>query len=155
MTNSSREKRNQDARISALAGELRLTVGQLVRRFRQDRTVSQPQLTALALLSREGAKTTSQLAALERVRPQSMAQTVAQMETAGLVERRPDPSDGRQAIIDLTPAGAATMEQFRLAGESWVADAIERRFTAAEVDELERGLELLRRLVSEPGAGSN
>ena len=134
-----------------MASELRLTVSQLVRRYRQDRNVSQPQLAALALLSREGPRTTSQLAALERVRPQSMAQTVAQMEADRLVQRRPDPSDGRQSIIDLTPAGLETIEQFRRAGDAWVSEALRERFTAAELDELQRGVELLARLV--PAAG--
>lgn len=140
-----------DAHIAEVAGELRLVVGQLVRRFRQDRTVPQPQLAALGWLNREGASTTSRLAALERVRPQSMAQTVAQLEAAGLVDRRPDPSDGRQSLIDLTPSGRATMEQFRAAGEAWVSEAISTRLTTDELAELERGIALLARLVSPPG----
>lgn len=139
-----------DPRVAEIASDLRVVVGQLVRRFRQDRTVPQPQLAAMGWLHREGARTTSQLAALERVRPQSMAQTVAQLESAGLIERRPDPSDGRQSLIDLTPAGRETMEQFRLAGESWVSEAIAARLTPAELAELERGIALLARLVNEP-----
>lgn len=140
---------HEDARVAEVASELRVVVGQLVRRFRQDRTVPQPQLAALGWLTRQGARTTSQLAALEHVRPQSMAQTVAQLETAGLVERRPDPSDGRQSLIDLTPAGRASMEQFRIAGESWVAEAINGRLSADELAELERGIALLARLVDD------
>lgn len=138
-----------EAHVAEVASDLRVVVGQLVRRFRQDRTIPQPQLAALGWLVREGARTTSQLAALERVRPQSMAQTVAQMEEAGLVVRRPDPSDGRQSLIELTEAGQATMEQFRIAGESWVAEAINGRLTADELAELERGIALLGRLVDD------
>lgn len=140
---------HHEAHVAEVASDLRVVVGQLVRRFRQDRTIPQPQLAALGWLVRQGARTTSQLAALERVRPQSMAQTVAQLETAGLVARRPDPSDGRQSLIDLTEAGQATMEQFRIAGESWVSEAIHGRLTPEELAELERGIALLGRLVDD------
>ena len=41
----------------------------------------------------------------ERVRPQSMAQMLAELETAGLIERRPDPPDRRSSQIELTAEG--------------------------------------------------
>jgi DNA-binding MarR family transcriptional regulator len=78
-----------------------------------------------------------------------MAHTVAQLESAGLVERHPDPADGRKALIDLTPAGAEAMETLRRAGESWVAEVLAADFTAGERAELARGVELLGRLVSD------
>lgn len=134
---------------SEVAGELRVLVGQLARRFRADGTLPMPQLAALGWLMRQGAKTTSQLAALERVRPQSMAHTVAELEEAGLVERRPDPRDRRQALIDLTDAGRATMDDFRRAGEGWAADAIAAHLDAEEQAALARGIELLARLLED------
>ena len=36
----------------------------------------------------------------ERVRPQSMAQTIAELEADGLVDRTPDPNDRRQILIE-------------------------------------------------------
>lgn len=132
---------------SATAAELRVVVGQLVRRFREDRTLPQPQLGALLWIWRQGPKTTSQLAALERVRPQSMAATVAQAEAAGLVARTPDPADGRQSLVALTAAGQGALDDYVRKGESWVSEAIAQRLTAAERVELARGLELMSRLV--------
>lgn len=138
-----------DPEIAELASRLRAVVAPLVRRYRREGSLPVPQLTALGWIDREGTMTASRLAVLEHVRPQSMAHTVAELETAGLVERRPDPEDGRQTLIDLTPAGATAMAALRRAGDSWVAGKLAADYTAAERAELARGVELLGRLVSE------
>ena len=63
----------------------------------------------LARLEREGPATTSALAAAERVRPQSMAQTLAELGAAGLVGADGRiRTDGRQILIELTERGRAT-----------------------------------------------
>ena len=87
------------------AGELRLVLGQLVRRLRAEYSFPVAQATVLSRLDREGPQTASALAAAERVRPQSMAQTLAELEAAGLIERRPDPGDRRSSQIELTEGG--------------------------------------------------
>jgi DNA-binding MarR family transcriptional regulator len=135
--------------IQQVANDLRVAAGQIVRRVRENRTVPIPQLWALSWIVRQGPKTTSELAALERVRPQSMAHTVEQLEKAELVTRRPDEHDGRKTLIELTPAGATMMEELRLAGESWMAELITQRLTPAEQLELQRGVELLTRLLDD------
>jgi DNA-binding MarR family transcriptional regulator len=93
--------------------------------------------------------TTSRLASLEHVRPQSMAHTVRQLQDAGFIKRKPDPGDGRKVLLDLTPVGRATLAELRAEGESWVSDALAAGFTADERRELARGIELLARLASE------
>ena len=138
-----------DPEIDELASRLQAVVAPLVRRYRREGPLPVPQLTALGWIDREGTITASRLAVLEHVRPQSMAHTVAELESAGLVQRRPDPEDGRQTLIDLTPAGAAAMAALRRAGDSWVAGKLAADYTAAERAELARGVELLGRLVSE------
>lgn len=134
------------AQHAQLAGDLRVAVTHLIRRFRAEASLPVPQLQALGLVARLGPRTTSQLAADERVRPQSMAQTVAQLEEAGLVERRPDPNDGRQQLIVLTERGEASITEFRQTAEAWVAEAVAERLTPEEQRELARGVELLGRL---------
>jgi DNA-binding MarR family transcriptional regulator len=51
--------------------------------------------------------TVSRLAELARVRKQSMAQAVDQLERTGYVERRPNPRDQRSQLVILTERGAS------------------------------------------------
>jgi DNA-binding MarR family transcriptional regulator len=51
--------------------------------------------------------TVSELADLARVRKQTMAQTVDQLERSGYVERRPNPRDRRSRLVFLTDRGAS------------------------------------------------
>src|ERR1700722_2344760 len=51
--------------------------------------------------------TVSDLAQLARVRKQTMAEAVEQLEGMGYVERRPNPRDGRSRLVFLTKSGAA------------------------------------------------
>ena len=51
--------------------------------------------------------TVSRLAELARVRKQSMAQAVDQLERTGYVERRPNPRDNRSRLVFLTGRGAS------------------------------------------------
>jgi len=78
---------------SRLASELRVVLGQLIRRLRAEHRFPISQGSVLGRLDRQGAQSVSDLATVERVRPQSMAQTVAELESEGLVSRRPDPDD--------------------------------------------------------------
>ena len=130
-----------------LAQEFRETLGRLVRRLRAES--GQPpvgQLAVLGRLDREGPASTSDLAAAERMRPQSMAQTVRDLESAGLVSRRPDPDDGRRALVELTPAGLERLLTTRARREGWLAELFEHEFTAAERETLRAALPLLRRI---------
>ena len=76
------------------ASELRVVLGQLVRLLRAEHRFPLIQGAVLGRLDREGPQSVSDLAVAEKVRPQSMAQTVAELESNGLVARRPDPADG-------------------------------------------------------------
>jgi DNA-binding MarR family transcriptional regulator len=129
-----------------MATELRVVIGRLVRRLRADNTFPLSQAVVLSRLEREGPLSVSELAAVERVRPQSMAQTVADLETDGLVERRPDPADRRRAPVQLTAAGLRALHATRERREGWLAQVIENDFTEEEQKTLREAVELLRRL---------
>src|SRR6476659_1745918 len=102
-----------------LAHDLRETLGRLVRRLRAEPgSLPVAHATVLARLDREGSAGTSDLAAAERMRPQSMAQTVRDLEAAGLVSRRPDPDDGRRALVELTALGRERVRAARAPRES-------------------------------------
>jgi DNA-binding MarR family transcriptional regulator len=129
-----------------LASELRVVLGQLLRRLRAEHRFPISQGTVLGRLDREGPQAVSDLAAAERVRPQSMAQTVSDLEDDGLVERRPDPSDGRRASVSLTAAGREALEADRRHREGWLVKAIEEELTPEERQTLADSVSLLRRL---------
>jgi DNA-binding MarR family transcriptional regulator len=129
-----------------LASELRVVLGHLIRRLRSQHRFSLSQGSVLGRLDREGAQSTSKLAAAERVRPQSMGQTVAELEAQGLIERHADPADGRSALIELTEAGRVELLEDRGRREGWLAEAIEQNLTDEEREVLDQSVRLLARL---------
>jgi DNA-binding MarR family transcriptional regulator len=132
----------------SMAHEFRETLGRVVRRLRAEAGGQPPlgQMAVLGRLDREGPASASALAAAERMRPQSMAQTVRDLETAGFVSRRPDPDDGRRVLVELTPAGLEHLRATRAQREGWLTEMFEREFTAAERETLREALALLRRI---------
>jgi DNA-binding MarR family transcriptional regulator len=132
---------------STLAPELRVVIGQLVRRLRARQRFSLTQAAVLKRLEVGDPVSVSDLAAAERVRPQSMAQTVGDLEADGLVAREPDPRDGRRALVRLTDAGQAAIDDQRRRRDDWLAQAIERELSAEDREALARALPPLRRLV--------
>jgi DNA-binding MarR family transcriptional regulator len=75
-----------------------------------------------------------------------MAQTVRDLETSGLVSRRPDPGDGRRALVELTPEGLQRLRAARAQREGWLSETLEREFSRAEQETLREALALLRRI---------
>ena len=137
---------NPTLNVARSASELRVVLGQLVRRLRSEHNFAISHATVLGRLDREGPRTTSALAAAERVRPQSMAQTLAELSAAGLVGRRPDPLDGRQVLIELTELGRQALHDERRRRDGWLAQAIATELTSDERELLARAVPLLLRL---------
>src|ERR1700730_5716483 len=134
------------ARASALAAELRVLIGKLKRRLREeahsgDLTLSQT--SVLSRLEREGPATVTTLARAEGVRPQSMGATVSALEVAGFVSGAPDPADGRQTILSLTTACRQWIKASRAAREDWLFRAIRTTLTPGEQEQLAATVELL------------
>ncbi|HEX3910990.1 MAG TPA: MarR family transcriptional regulator [Solirubrobacteraceae bacterium] len=129
-----------------LASRLRMVVGHLIRRMRSEHRFSLSQGAVLGRLDREGACSIGTLAAAERVRPQSMTQTITDMESEGLVVRRADPCDGRRTLVELTDHGLQTLEADRRHREGWLAQGIEQDLSPAEQRLLADALVLIERL---------
>jgi DNA-binding MarR family transcriptional regulator len=128
--------------------ELAQSIGLLIRRMRASagsEELSLSERSVLARLDREGPKTTAELARAEGVKPQSMGATVASLEEAGLVERRPHPTDGRQVILSLSEKGEATRRRILGAKRSWLAQAI-GQLSERERETLFKASEIIRRL---------
>ena len=134
------------------ASELRVVLGALVRRLRAQHRFPLTHGAVLGRLDRHGPKTVSQLAVAERVRPQSMAQAVSDLESDGFVARRPDPYDGRRALVELTDHGREALAADRRQRDGWLARAIELDLTGAEQDVLAAAVELIRRLAESESA---
>ncbi|GJF28805.1 MarR family transcriptional regulator [Kitasatospora sp. NE20-6] len=129
-----------------LAAELRTAIGTLVRSLRPGDELPQNQAAVLGVLVREGPHTTSELAALLRVRHQSMARTVSLLTAAGLVTTSPHPTDGRKTVLTATPAGTEALQAQRARREGEIATALAERLTPAEQRLLRDAVPLLRRL---------
>jgi len=114
-----------EAATAELAHELRETVGRFIRRLRAEPGPPVAQMTVLSRLGRDGAASVSDLAFAEKMRPQSMAPIVRELEDAGLVQKRPDPDDGRRALVELTPVGVETLGEIRARREDWLTAALD------------------------------
>jgi DNA-binding MarR family transcriptional regulator len=139
----------QDPDIQQLAGTLRVSIGLLLRRLRQvqaEGELTLPESSALARLDRGGPATPTALAKLEQISPQSMGATLGALEARGLVERRPDPEDGRQVVISATEAGLQALRNRRNARTEHLAQALSTGFTRSELERLMAVAPLLERL---------
>ncbi|MGW0455325.1 MULTISPECIES: MarR family winged helix-turn-helix transcriptional regulator [Gordonia] len=134
-----------------LSGALALAIVRLARRLRlrrQNQLVSLTQLSALSTLHIEGAMTPGALAAAERVKPPSMTRVLASLSDLGMIERAPHPTDGRQAIVTLAPAGEEVIVAEHAARRAWLSDQIDA-LTDDERATLRSALPVLAKLISE------
>jgi len=138
-----------DPKIEQVASALRVSLGLLVRRLRQvqvDGELTLPESSALARLDRGGPTTATALAKLEQISPQSMGAPLGTLEARGLIERRPDPEDGRRAVVSVTKAGLQVLRNRRSARTEHVARALSTAFTRTELEQLRVAAPLIERL---------
>ncbi|HET9102689.1 MAG TPA: MarR family transcriptional regulator [Solirubrobacteraceae bacterium] len=134
---------------AGVAAALRASVGVLVRRLRQVHAAGEltlPESSALARLERHGPATAADLARAELISPQSIAATLATLQQRGLVDRRPDPDDGRRIILAATPAGRRLVSSRRSAKVEALAATLADGFSIEELTVLEQAVPLLQRL---------
>lgn len=135
-----------------IGAALRLTVGRIARRLRQNHAVGDLSLSEVSVLSRlerDGASTPSALAEHERIRPQAMATTLAALEERGLVDRRPDATDGRRVVMTVTEQGRAMVRHRRSESVQRLIEVLESEFSADELRAFDAVLPLLDRLAEE------
>ncbi len=78
---------------------------------RRTRELSIGGSSTLFSLWRWGPRRATSLAALEGVNQPAMTALIGSLERSGMVERRPDPADGRASLIAITDSGAAYMQE--------------------------------------------
>jgi DNA-binding MarR family transcriptional regulator len=135
--------------VGEVAAALRIAVGMLVRKLRQTQPEGELTLSetsALSRLDRGGPATSSDLAKLDRISPQSMGATLAALEQRGLVERSRDPEDGRRIVMSISAAGRQVVNDRRGARTELIARALRDGFTPAELGQLMTAAPLLERL---------
>jgi DNA-binding MarR family transcriptional regulator len=138
------------ARALAIVEEFRILVSKLYRRLRSEPHLGDftpSQMSVLKRLEHDGPATVTTLARAEGMRPQSMGAVLSVLETAGFVSGTPDPTDGRQTILSLTPTYLEAAKARRATQEDWLFRAIRTNFSFKEQEELATAIKLLKRLV--------
>jgi DNA-binding MarR family transcriptional regulator len=137
--------------VSGLAHALRPVVMRLARSLRQVRADSSDlqsnQLSAMAVLLNDGDMLMGELAAAEKVQPPSMTRIVNGLEQSGFVARRPDPRDGRQCLVTLTPAGREMLLANRRRRDEWLTVRI-AQLSPDEREVLRRAVPILAKVNS-------
>ncbi|MFF4740878.1 MarR family winged helix-turn-helix transcriptional regulator [Streptomyces sp. NPDC001262] len=138
----------QPEHLRQAAEDLHMAISLLLRRMRQqfpgDLTASQAAMGRQ--LEWEGSCSVADLARAANVRHQSMLATVKAAEAAGVVERRPHPSDGRQTLVTLTSHGRQVLRDRWQTGNDYFAQLIEECLTPEEQQKIAEAVALLRRL---------
>ncbi|HZX08158.1 MarR family winged helix-turn-helix transcriptional regulator [Kribbella sp.] len=134
------------ASATQAASEVRVVFGRVKRRLKElaetdDLTPSQS--SVLSRLDKDGPATASQLAAAERIRPQSVAAILTALREANLIQRHPDPSDGRRQVVSLTSAGRHRLQGDRKVRQEWLAETLQEHCTEAERQTIIKALALL------------
>lgn len=139
----------QDLETGDVASALLVSVGLLRRRLSQTPVAGEltlPETSALARLDRTGPSTASALARIEQISPQSMGATLSGLEARGLVDRRPDPEDGRRVVLSVTETGREVLRNKRTARIEQISQALSSGFTPAELEQLMTAAPLIERL---------
>ncbi|MFG1907598.1 MarR family winged helix-turn-helix transcriptional regulator [Kribbella sp. NPDC048928] len=139
----------------AAAHEIRTSLFRLVRRLRQERPegeLSYSQLNALGWLEREGPMTNAELAAAERVTPQTMMRATTELVGSGLISRADNPNDRRQVLLKITTSGATLVRDDRRRRDTFLAKAMDATLTPTEQDLLHLAARLMNKLSEVPPA---
>jgi DNA-binding MarR family transcriptional regulator len=135
--------------VHDVAAALRVSIGLCIRQLQQMKAegdLSVPESSALKYLDHLGPTTVTALARTERISVQSMGVTLRGLEARGLVERRPDPDDGRSVELSLTGAGQEMLRNRRGARTEQLAQALSAGFTPGEIEQLGEAAALIERL---------
>ena len=140
----------KDTSLTDVAAKLRMAIVRTGRRLRQEAATETAGLTptstaALATIERHGPLTPSEVAEIERVKRPTMTRTLGCLEREGLIERTPDPADGRSSLVAINAAGRERLRRLRGRKNAYLARRM-RDLSLAEVATLERAAEILDRM---------
>jgi DNA-binding MarR family transcriptional regulator len=142
-----------DTTLTDSASRLRMAIVRTSRRLRQEAAGAVGELTptsaaALATVERHGPLTPSELAEIERVQRPTATRTLRVLCEAGLVERTPDPADGRSALVSVTAAGRERLRRLRGRKNAYLARRM-RDLPVEDLQTLDRAAAVLERILEE------
>jgi len=137
--------------VLPIAVQLRTALSHLQRSLRAQAKAQGLGAAKLSVLSQcllHGALPGADIARLERVKPQSLTRLLAELEADGLLQRAPDPGDGRRQLLSLTAAGARCVLDEAQRREASLADALATALDADERSRLHAACDLIERLAA-------
>lgn len=123
-----------------------MAVARQLRRHRSDNGLTLSQMQLLGEVSRAGVTTPAELGVRLQVRVQSLTDSLNEMESRGLISRRPDESDRRRQLVEITGDGAALLAADRAERDTWLNDTMRESLTELEFDLLMLVAPILRKL---------
>lgn len=140
----------KDTSLIETAAQLRMAIVRTARRLRQEAATETNGLTptstaALATIERHGPLTPSEVAAIERVKRPTMTRTLGCLQREGLVDRTPDPADGRSSLVAINAAGRERLRRLRGRKNAYLARRM-RELSSEEIETLERAAQILDRM---------
>jgi DNA-binding MarR family transcriptional regulator len=143
------EPQPESEEIIATARALRRGNSELYRRLRAERVshgLSPSKLSILGRLALSGPLTITALAAKERVQPQSLTRTLADLEESKLIVRHQDQADRRQSLTKITALGEDLLRNDARRQATWLALAMSSILTPVERELLRLAAQLMRQL---------
>jgi DNA-binding MarR family transcriptional regulator len=109
------------------------------------------QVAVLGRIAVQGPITPREVAAQMRMTPQSLTRPLAALEGRGLVQRTPDPADGRGSLLAVTPAGRTALRDEMAPRTRWLAEEMAAGCTDEERRTLVAAAGILQRLAERGG----
>ena len=123
-----------------------MAVTRQMRRHRPDHGLTLSQLELLGEISRTGVTTPAELGARLHVRVQSLTDSINELVSRDLIARRPDETDRRRQLIEITQAGTALLEADRAERDAWLHATMRDNLSQLEFDLLMLIAPVLRKL---------
>lgn len=134
-----------------LASTLRSVVSALHKSLRRQmssvNTYSMTEIETIGHLARSGSLLPTELAALTRIKTQSMSQILKEMEEDRIIKRTPSKEDKRKVYISLTAFGKNLVEKAKYDKDEWLKTAIENTLTEKEKDLLVKVIPVLSKII--------
>jgi DNA-binding MarR family transcriptional regulator len=141
-TDTARTAQRLSLAITRLRSRLRLEAGTY------GTGLSISQLSVLQNVVDEGPVTAAYLATVQHVSPQSIAQNLAALKAAGLVQAERDPGDRRKTLVTANESGGRLLTSLQASRESFLVRAIDALVAPGDRADLDRTIELLERFAA-------